>query len=653
MQRVSVDDPAWRSTFPHPVAPLDDEWFAGLLLRCDEANHWESGTTLTYLRRANKWPAERREPGLIVASSLKFDYLAQWLEVPKHVLIATTYQSELKRCYGCVAPKFKRLLASFVFHLCPACLSQERLLKRVFALPSITCCPKHHVLLAHTCSCGTPLQLFPLESAPYPLPFSCYACGLEWAKLPLLPADPEVVRFERYILSLFEFFLLHGTPEIVERALWFVNDMMNEEQYKKTAFLDKSTMRFFGVVPPLRINKNAYYNLEHKLSRHDILPLDLLVTMLARFNLTPEQILVDADPRPWAIQLVPLLRKAKVSSENYLSQKEEDICKPGASKRKLTERDPMLLVDLELELEPKGDSISPLRWTTKSVFQLEVALSAKGHHIGKSTLRKLLHEQGFTLYANDAKIKGQSHLDRNALFEYISQACQEFERRGNPIISVDCKKKELVGKFKNNGFEWQVEGEEASINVHDFLSLANGEAIPSGLYDWIHSRGFVNVGIDHETAEFAVESIKRWWRQWGKNLYPGKKELLVTADGGGSEGVRNNLWKKQLQELATEEQLTITVVQYPPATSKWNKIEHSLFPFIALNWRETTLVSLGVELELLSRTVSKEGLVVTALKESHMYPTGNKISDEELAALNLVENALYGDWNYTIKPQVL
>jgi len=459
--------------------------------------------------------------------------------------------------------------------------------------------------------------------------------------------------FERYILSLFEFFFLRGAPEIVERALWFVNDMIDEEQYKKIACLDKRTTRFFAIVPPLRVNKNAYYTLEHKLSNYGILPLDSLVTLLARFNLTPEQILVDAGPRPSAIHLEPLLRDTKVSSENYLAQREEDSCRSGAGKGKLTERDPTLLADLELELEPKRDSISPLRWTTKSVFQLKLALSAKGHHIGEEMLRRLLHEQGFTLYARNKKITSQSHLDRNALFEYIGQTCQEFERQGNPIISVECKKKELVGSFKNNGREWQAEGEAAAVNVYDFLSLGNGEAIPCGLYDWIHSQGFVEVGIDHETAEFAVESIRQWWRQWGKDLYPSKKELLVTADGGGSEGVRNYLWKKQLQELANEEQLTITAVHYPPATSKWNKMEHRLFSFIALNWRATTLVSLEIELELLSRTASTEGLAVTALKNSHMYPTVREIPDEELATLNLVKNALHGDWNYTIKPQVL
>jgi Rhodopirellula transposase DDE domain len=216
---------------------------------------------------------------------------------------------------------------------------------------------------------------------------------------------------------------------------------------------------------------------------------------------------------------------------------------------------------------------------------------------------------------------------------------------------VDCKKKELLGNFKNNGAEWQAKGEETSVNVYDFLSLADGKAIPYGVYDLIHNRGFINVGIDHDTAEFAVESIRRWWQQSGRALYPGKSDLLITADGGGSNGVRNRLWKKKLQELANEEHLTITVAHYPPATSKWNKIEHRLFSFISINWRAKPLISLEVVLELISHTTSNEGLTVTAVKDSQTYPTGLKVRDEDLAALNLFKEPFHGEWNYTIKPQ--
>ncbi len=327
------------------------------------------------------------------------------------------------------------------------------------------------------------------------------------------------------------------------------------------------------------------------------------------------------------------------------------IRKAGGGKKKLVETDATLLADLEQELEPKGDPMSLLQWTTKSLDHLVEALLARGHRIGKSALAELLHEQGFSLRANKKTIEGKGHADRDAQFAHINAKCKQFEQKGHPIISVDCKKKELLGTFKNNGREWQAKGERTCVNVYDFLSLADGKAVPYGIYDLVHKSGFVNVGIDHETAEFAVESIRRWWQRCGKSLYPTHKELLITADGGSSNGVKNRLWKKKLQELANEEQLTITVVHYPPATSKWNKIEHRLFSFISINWRATPLTSLEVVLELISRTKTKEGLAVTAIKDSNTYPTGIKVSDEELAALNIFREAFHGEWNYTIKPQ--
>jgi DNA-binding transcriptional regulator YhcF (GntR family) len=309
------------------------------------------------------------------------------------------------------------------------------------------------------------------------------------------------------------------------------------------------------------------------------------------------------------------------AGESY--QPAERIRTVGGGRKKVVETDATLLADLE----------------------------AKGHHIKKSALAEVLHAQGFALRANKKTLEGKSHADRDGQFAHIKQTCKEFEQKGAPIISVDCKKKELLGNFKNHGREWQAKGEQTSVNVYDFLSLADGKAVPYGIYDLIHNKGFVNVGIDHETAEVAVESIRRWWHSSGKALYPGKKELLITADGGGSNGARNRLWKKKLQELANEEQLTITVAHYPPATSKWNKIEHRLFSFISINWRATPLTSLEVVLELLSHTTTKEGLAMRAVKDSNVYPTGLKVSDEELAALNLSKHSFHGQWNYTIKPQ--
>ena len=324
----------------------------------------------------------------------------------------------------------------------------------------------------------------------------------------------------------------------------------------------------------------------------------------------------------------------------------------GGGRKKEAERDATLQADLESLLDPKGDPMSLLRWTAKSLEQLVKALTAKGHQIKKSALADLLHEMGFSLRANKKNIEGTSHPDRDAQFRHINEQCQQFEQQGNPIISVDCKKKELIGNFKNNGTERQAKGEKTEVNVYDFLSLADGKAIPYGVYDLIQNRGFVNVGLDHDTAEFAVESIRRWWQQSGKALYPDKSHLLITADGGGSNGVRNRLWKKKLQELANEEQLSITVAHYPPATSKWNRIEHRLFSFISINWRAKPLTSLEVVLELISHTTTNEGLTVTALKDSNLYPTGFKVTDDELAALNLVRASFHGEWNYTIKPQL-
>jgi len=337
------------------------------------------------------------------------------------------------------------------------------------------------------------------------------------------------------------------------------------------------------------------------------------------------------------------------AGESY--QPGERIRKAGGGKKKLVETDATLLADLEQELDPKGDPMSLVQWTSKSLAHLVEALTAKGHHIKKSALAELLHDLGVSLHANKKTIEGSSHADRDAQFAHINATCKAFEQKGHPMISVDCKKKELLGNFKNHGREWHAKGEDTCVNVYDFLSLADGKAVPYGIYDLVHKRGFVNVGIDHDTAEFAVESIRRWWQSSGKALYPGKKALLITADGGGSNGARNRLWKKKLQELANEEQLMITVAHYPPATSKWNKIEHRLFAFISINWRAKPLTSLEVVLELISHTTTKEGLAVTAVKDSNTYPTGIKVSDNELAALNLSRDPFHGEWNYTIKPQ--
>jgi transposase len=323
----------------------------------------------------------------------------------------------------------------------------------------------------------------------------------------------------------------------------------------------------------------------------------------------------------------------------------------GGGRKKVTETDPTLQRDLEELLEPKGDPMSLIKWTTHSLTHLVKALAQQGHRIKKTALAEVLHEQGYSLKVNKKTLEGASHSDRDQQFGHITTLCKQFEQKHAPAISVDCKKKELLGTFKNQGREWQPKGQETRVNVYDYRSLADGKAIPYGVYDLVHNQGFVNVGLDHETAEFAVESIRRWWKACGTLLYPEAHELLITADGGGSNGVRNTLWKKSLQMLANEEQLTITVAHYPPATSKWNKIEHRLFSFISINWRAKPLTSLETVIELISHTTTKEGLHVTAIKDSQSYPTGILVTDAELSALNLVRDAFHGEWNYTIKPQ--
>src|SRR6266480_2127708 len=360
--------------------------------------------------------------------------------------------------------------------------------------------------------------------------------------------------------------------------------------------------------------------------------------------------------------LAAVAREAKVSPNTIrqgireieagdIYKEGERIRKEGGGRNPLAQTDETLLVDLEGLLQPKGDPMSQVQWTSKSLSHLVKGLAARGHTIKKSALAEVLHKHHFSLRANKKTIEGKGHPDRNAQIEHINGKYKEFEEKGNPAISVDCKKKELIGNFKNNGREWQAKGEDTCVNVYDFASLADGKALPYGIYDLVHKSGFVNVGIDHDTAAFAVESIRRWWQQVGKKLYPDRKELLITPDGGGSNDARSRLWKKKLQEFANEEQLTITVAHYPPATSKWNKIEHQLFSFISINWRAIPLTSLKVVIRLISGTTNDKGLTVTAVKDGNSYPTGIKVSKQDMKALHIVRDSFHGDWNYTIKPQ--
>ena len=330
------------------------------------------------------------------------------------------------------------------------------------------------------------------------------------------------------------------------------------------------------------------------------------------------------------------------------------IRQPGAGRKPLTATDPTLLTDLERLVDPlsRGDPQSPLRWTCKSTAQLAEALAEQGHTISPRTVAQLLKDLGYSLQGTRKTLEGQDHPDRNAQFEHINAQTEAFQRRGQPVISVDAKKKELIGPYQQQGQEWQPSGQPEAVNIYDFPDPKVGKGIPYGVFDWSRNAGWVSVGVDHETARFAVESIRRWWLHMGREVYPEATELLLTADGGGSNGSRNRLWKVSLQELADELGLAITVCHFPPGTSKWNKIEHRLFNHISMNWRGRPLTSHEVMVELIGATTTKEGLHIKAALDKGTYPTGIRVREEEMAALNLERAEFHGNWNYTIKPRV-
>jgi transposase len=329
------------------------------------------------------------------------------------------------------------------------------------------------------------------------------------------------------------------------------------------------------------------------------------------------------------------------------------IRRRGAGRPPVTKTDPGLLAALESLLEPatRGDPMSPLRWTCKSTRRLAEELTRMKHAVGPRTVAALLHEAGYSLQANRKTREGASHPDRNAQFEYINASVGRFVLRGQPAVSVDTKKKELVGDFKNGGREWHPQGEPEEVRVHDFLDKTLGKAIPYGVYDMINNQGWVSVGIDHDTAQFATHSIRRWWHEMGRSRFPKASELLITADGGGSNGHRTRLWKVSLQALADELDLPLFVCHFPPGTSKWNKIEHRLFSFITQNWRGRPLVSLQAIVSLIASTTTSTGLIVKAALDTNHYDIEIKVSDEELAGLRLQRHEFHGDWNYTISPR--
>ena len=325
----------------------------------------------------------------------------------------------------------------------------------------------------------------------------------------------------------------------------------------------------------------------------------------------------------------------------------------GGGRKSLTVNDPNLLKDLELVMDSttRGDPESVLRWTCKSTYQIAEVLKLKSHSVSQRSICTILNDQGYSLQSNRKKLEGKQNPDRDAQFQNINKRTLEFQRNGQPVISVDTKKKENIGNFFQNGKEWGKRGEPTAVNTYDFPDKENGKACPYGVYDIKNNVGWVNVGISRDTAEFAVESIRRWWKEMGSHCYSKATELLITADGGGSNGHRVRLWKKELQRLSNEIGLKISVCHFPAGTSKWNKIEHRLFSFISKNWRGKPLDSLKTIVNLIANTTTKAGLKVNSTVDTNTYEKGIKVSDEEFEKLNITRDEFHGEWNYFIDTQ--
>lgn len=336
------------------------------------------------------------------------------------------------------------------------------------------------------------------------------------------------------------------------------------------------------------------------------------------------------------------------------SVQEKRIRKEGGGRKRCTASDSSLEPDIERLVEPtsRGDPQSPLHYTIKSTRTLEQELSRLGHQVSYPTIASILHKKGYSLQANRKTREGNSHPDRNAQFEFINNDVKERQKAKEPVISVDAKKSELVGDFKNNGREWRPKGEPQEVRSHDFEIKALGKVVPYGIYDIDRNRGWINLGIDSNTAEFATESIRRWWNWLGKRTYPRAKSLTITADSGGSNNPRTRLWKSSLQQFSNESGLELRVRHFPPGTSKWNKIEHRLFSFISQNWRGKPLFSHAVIINLIASTKTKTGLKVGCRLDTNKYPTKKTVSDEEFARINLIPDKFHGEWNYSIRPIV-
>ena len=376
------------------------------------------------------------------------------------------------------------------------------------------------------------------------------------------------------------------------------------------------------------------------------------------------RLLVAAESKAWGRGGISVVSKATGVSRQVIRQGRKEleqspphaigrIRRPGGGRKKAKQKDLSLVADLEKLVEPttRGDPESCLRWTCKSVRKLAEELEGMGHQVSYPVVAELLHELEYSLQANRKTKEGNDHPDRNAQFEHINARVQQYIDRKQPVISVDTKKKELVGNFKNGGQEWRPKGTPEKVRAHDFLIPELGRAAPYGVYDLAQNTGWVSVGVDHDTASFAAETIRRWWHAMGTEKYPNAKRLLITAGGGGSNGSRLRLWKLELQMLADETGLAIAVSHFPPGTSKWNKIEHRLFSFISKNWRGQPLTSLKVIVRLIAGTTTQKGLKVHAEINDRTYPAGIKVGDAEMARINLQRDGFHGEWNYEILPR--
>ena len=376
------------------------------------------------------------------------------------------------------------------------------------------------------------------------------------------------------------------------------------------------------------------------------------------------RLLAAAESKAWGPGGISAVSRATGVSRQIIRQGRKELSqppthpagrvrRPGGGRKKAKQKDPTLVADLEKLVEPttRGHPETCLRWTCNSVRKLAEDLNRIGHRVSYPVVAELLHELGYSLQANRKTTEGDTHPDRNAQFEYIDDKVRRYIALGQPVISVDTKKKELVGGFKNRGREWRPKGNPEKVRVHDFVIPELGRVAPYGVYDLASNSGWVSVGVDHDTASFAVETIRRWWYAMGQERYPLAERLLITADGGGSNGSRVRLWKLELQGLADETGLAIAVSHFPPGTSKWNKIEHRLFSFISKNWRAQPLTSLKVIVNLIAATTTKKGLKVHAKIDDRNYPAGVKVPDSEMAEIQLRREVFHGEWNYEILPR--